>query len=317
MKREHINFLLNDGGIGDQIARLPVFLYIFKYFPHVIQHIWVPDYAFDLYRNILPRDKSLLVKPYSRGEKEYNQGYPGKRTATLEHTNMGSHLTDHAFHVLADKTVENQYKNYPSLKLDTIDITSFSLPKKYVVITTGYTAAVREMLPEVINALSDYVLARDYIPVYLGSKAAPVGGNVKEIIGNFREEVDYRKGIDLINATTLLQAGKIIARAQCIVGLDNGLIHLAGCTSTPIVAGYTTVAPLVRMPYRNDVLGYNCFPVVPDSILPCRFCQSNWEWVFDHDFRKCFYKEKGYDKTIQCVKNLTADKYINRMSSLL
>jgi ADP-heptose:LPS heptosyltransferase len=78
--------------------------------------------------------------------------------------------------------------------------------------------------------------------------------------------------IDLRDASPLLESLKIINYAKFIVGVDNGLFHLAGLTQTPIVAGYTTVAPELRMPYRNNKLGWNVGPCVPQS--EWRFCQS-------------------------------------------
>lgn len=315
-KTEQVNFILNDGGVGDQIARMPVFIYMSKEFPHVIQNVWTPEYAVPLYRHCFYPYKNILVRPYSKGEERYNTAYSTKQSSSKEHTNMGTHLTDHGFHVLADKQVDKSHKNYPSLELSQVNISQFKLPDDYVVITTGYTASVREMLANTVNAIADYVISKGYVPLFLGSKNTHVG-MIKNIIGNFSGDIEFSKGIDLVGKTSLLQAAKIIALSQGIVGLDNGLLHLAGCTDVPIVAGYTTVAPIHRMPYRYNELGWNCYPVVPSSELKCRFCQSNWEFVYDHDFRNCYYKQKGYDTIIQCVKQLTADKYIEKLEQFL
>jgi ADP-heptose:LPS heptosyltransferase len=111
--------------------------------------------------------------------------------------------------------------------------------------------------------------------------------------------------------TTLIEAGNIIAGAQVICGLDNGLLHLAGCTDTPIVAAYTTVRPEHRLPYRHGSLGSGCYVVEPDEDLACRFCQSNMDFEFTHDFRDCFYKD------FKCTKQITADKFIRKLDELL
>lgn len=318
--KEHINFLFDDGGIGDNIARLPVIKYILDNFDHIIPHVWIPDYFLDFAKNLLP---IAIIKPFSKGDKEYNSKLAGRKTSCLQHSNMGTHMVDNAFHILIDKQVDNIYKNYLQLDLDKINIEKFTLPEKYVVIPTGFTAEVREMLPQVVNELSDYVISKGYTPLFLGSKVAKTGvkkitsGESPSIKATFNSEIDYTKGLDLIDKTTLLEAGKIIAKAKVIVGLDCGLLHVASCTNIPIVGGFTTVNPLHRMAYRHDILGWNYHAVVPTTDLRCRFCQSNWEFVFSHDYRKCYYKEQKLDKEIQCVKQLASDKYIKKLEKIL
>ena len=65
------------------------------------------------------------------------------------------------------------------------------------------------------------------------------------------------------------------------------------------------------MPYRHNELGWNCYPVVPPKSLSCRFCQSNWNLTFGHDFKYCFYDD------YKCVKMLEADLYIEQLEHLL
>lgn len=318
INREHINFLFDDGGLGDLVARLPAIRYIKDHYPHCIPHLWLPDYGVDFAKNLLP---DVIIKPFSKGDKEYNQAYSGKKTSSKTHTNMRTHLVDNAFHVIVDKDVSIEYKNYLQLNLNKIDVSSFNLPERYVVITTGHTVEVREIKAYVINDLSNYVIQKGYIPVFLGSKKASTGvttvTGTSGITGHFNQEVDYSKGLDLIDKTSLLEAGKIIAGAKAIVGLDNGLLHVAGCTQTPIVGAYTTVESIYRLPYRNNKLGDNCFVVEPDESLKCKFCQSNWEFVYDHDFRKCWYVEQKKDKEIQCTKQITAMKFITHLDKIL
>ena len=99
--------------------------------------------------------------------------------------------------------------------------------------------------------------------------------------------------------------------AEVVVGLDNGLLHLAACTPVKIVAGYTTVKPAHRMPYRVGELGYKVWPVVPDLALKCRYCQSKAGFVYKFDFRSCYYGD------YECTINLSADKYIKKIGEAL
>ena len=39
-----MNCILERGGLGDNICRLPALKYIFEHYPHVSLDIWVPEY---------------------------------------------------------------------------------------------------------------------------------------------------------------------------------------------------------------------------------------------------------------------------------
>ena len=191
-----------------------------------------------------------------------------------------------------------------------IEVKSFNLPKKYAVIPTGFTAEVREMIPEAVNGLSKWLNKQAITPVYLGKSNSPLGSG-KAINPTFKEGIDYSLGLDLRDQTDLLQSAKIISNAEVIIGLDNGLLHLAGMTQTPIVAGFTTLTPEHRIPYRHNTLGWKCSMVVPDQRLTCRFCQSNTHFILGHDYRKCFYED------YVCTKSMTADVWIEATKKLM
>lgn len=311
---EDINFLFDNGGLGDNICAMPVVKYLIDTTPNMRGHFWFPDYFYDVAKNMLP---NADINKFSDSELLYNNKFSGRKAYYVAFNNLASHMVDHAFFVLANKQVEITEKNYLPLNLNEIDISKYSLPEKYVVLTVGYTAKVREMKSSIVNKLVSYIKERGYSVLFLGSRTANVGASAEPVLGKFSENIEYSRGKDLIGLTTLLEAGKIIAGAKCLIGLDNGLMHLAGCTETPIVGGFTTVEPKLRFPYRHNELAWKCYPVVPTEKLKCRFCQSNWKFVFDHDFRECFYKKKKLDNEIQCTKLLTADLYIEQLEKLL
>lgn len=313
----HCNFLWDDGGAGDMIARCPAIKYIRDTQPHCVIHLWVPDYIFDVAKHLLPND--IVIKPFSKGPTDYNQELPGRKTSSLSHDTLKTHLVDHTFHVLANiQITDPKYKNYLKINPSKINITKFDLPKKYVVMTTGFTAPVREFYPKTVNELVLYIKSKGYEVVFLGNVKAEVGAFDKAIHGNFNNEIDYSQGLNLVNKTSLLEAAKIIGESKAIIGVDNGLLHLAATTDVAIVGGFTTVKPEHRMPYRHNELGWNFFPVVPSESLACRFCQSNWDHVYNgHDFRTCYYKNKGMDKEIQCVKSLTSAMFIEHLEKIL
>lgn len=301
-----LTIVFNDGGLGDNIARMSAVKFIKDTNKNIIINLIVPDYFKELANNLVG---GLEIHKFSEGPQHW-VGKLAVQSQNTAHNALKSHLVDHAFHVLVNRQVGIEHKNYCKLNTDGIDVTKFNLPEKYVVVTTGFTAPVREMLPQVVNDVVTFVKSKGYEVVFLGSKEATTGMH-ENIQGNFKSEIDYTAGIDLINKTTILEAGKIIAGARTIVGTDNGLLHLAGTTDIPIIFGLTTVNPIHRLPYRANMLGWNCFTVVPEESLKCRFCQSNWDFVYNHDFKQCFYKD------YKCTKMLTANKYIENLQLVL
>lgn len=86
------------------------------------------------------------------------------------------------------------------------------------------------------------------------------------LVGAMRDELRGSGHMGFHNSDILAQAAAI-ARCDCFVGSDTGLLHVAGATDTPIVGVFTSVDPAWRLPYRE-----NCAAVVPD--LPCVFCHG-------------------------------------------
>lgn len=307
-----INILFDDGGLGDCVARLPAVKWIYDYHPHVHVHLFVPDFFYDFAKACLKgTEKRITITKWSEGGKKHKSGYPTKSFRSNPYGNLGAHLTEHAFQIICNTVPDDKNAlNYLKPDLTNTKIEQFNLPENYVVITTGYTASVREFLPTYTNAIANYVKSRGYVPVFLGKKHIPSGsGHVIE--GNFNTEIDYSIGIDLIDKTDLLQATKVCQNSRAVVGLDNGILHLAGSTDCNIVGGFTTVNPTHRMPYRNGTLGYNYYPVVPSENLKCRFCQSNMQFTYNHEFTKCYYEDT------KCVSELKAELYIEQIRKII
>lgn len=307
-----INILFDDGGLGDCIARLPAVKFIYDNHPHVTIQLYIPDFFYDFAKNCLRgTEKRVTINKWSSGGKLHKSGYPTRQFRTNPYSNLGMHLTEHAFHILCNTTPEdkNAY-NYLKPDLSRTKIEQFNLPENYVVITTGYTAAVREFKPDAINGISQYLVSRGITPVFLGKRQTKSG--LEHVIeGNFNTEIDYTLGLDLIDKTDLLQATKICQNSKVVVGLDNGILHLAGSTDVKIVGGFTTVNPNHRMPFRNGILGHDYYPVVPSSDLKCRFCQSNMQFTYNHEFTKCYYED------LKCLTQLEAKLYLSELDKIL
>lgn len=307
----HINFLMDSGGLGDLIGSIPAINYVYKHHPHVIAHLWVPDFAFELTKRSLPNDiNRLVIRPHSMSHK-YNDKFYGRCVGKHIHTNLGTHQTKHAFSTLVNTEVELDEMNYLSVDTKDVDVSKFNLPAKYIVMSTGFTSPVREFLPKHVNKVSEYIVSKGYSPIFLGRTESSNGaGHI--IKGQFKEDINYSLGINIIDKTSLLETHKIISGAKTIVGLDNGLLHLAGTTEIPIVGGFTTVAKEHRMPIRHGEIGWNFYPVeVSKEKLACIGCQSNFQFTYNHNFTSCFYDDYA------CLELLNSDLYIEQLEKII
>jgi len=305
---KEINILSHYGGLGDSVARLPAVNYILEKYEH-IQHVnlFVQDYFVEVAQLLLWRHAArLTVRGYSMLEgvlTSQPEDTPGMMCDNIHHTTLRSHLTDHAFHCLADEQVGSRHKRY----------LQFGFPKQgqgdYVVITTGFTSPTREWLPSSVNDTVDWIAEQGYKVKFLGKSTVEYWqSRGKTSTANFREaEIDFSKGEDLRDKTDLIEAARIMAQAKAVVGIDNGLLHLAACSSVPIIFGFTSVKPEHRLPYRQP--GEITLSVLPDK--ECRFCQSKMGFVYKFDFRRC------YTNTYKCVASMGARKFIEALREVL
>lgn len=306
-KSKTINLMLLDGGLGDHVAALTTVRYIIQTYPWLKPLIWVPDYLLELTKSVLPKAE---VMSFSEMKGRYDPSKPTKTTKWDGNISpMKIHLVDYAFLKLCDENPSIEHKNYVKLH-NPVSTEHLVNIINYVVITIGYTASVREFPANEVNKIVKYLVSNGVTPVFLGQTNTKTGA-AHDIIGNFDNKVDLTKGIDLIDKTNLLEAWSIMSRAKAVIGVDNGLLHLAGMTDVPIVGGFTTVNPELRMPIRNNILGHNYFTVVPDEDLKCKFCQVKTNFLYGHNYVNCYYKDN------LCTKQMTADKFINHLSRLI
>lgn len=292
--------------LGDLISQLPAIKFILENHQQHLYNLWVHDYGTPICKKLFGHYPNVKIRGVGQNKKEYNDKLPARSPYAHKVGNLASHLTEHAFYTLLGRSVEDQYKNY--LQLDPIDVSHFNLPEKYVCITTGFTSKTRQWLDEYVNGVVDYVLGEGYTPVFLG-KSYVQSTETVAIKGKFT--ADYSKGVNLIDKTNLFEAHSIMTKSSCVVGLDNGLLHLSCMSNVPSVWGFTTVDPNHRLPYRENTLGWNTYTVTPDSkTLACTFCQSNMSFA-SHDFTDCFYKD------FKCLQELTIEKWIEQLDKIL
>ena len=207
-----------------------------------------------------------------------------------------------------DKAPEG-WDSYPQFKQEDLDAVplpnneAYGLePGTYAIMTTGQTTDSRKVPGKYWNPIIEHVIARGLTPVFLG-KSVVETGNASNIHTKFDAAIRYDLGLDLRDKTTLMQAAAIMSRAAVVVGHDNGLLHLAGCTPTvPIVFSYNIASPEHREPKRPHLKRNGVFNVtVSREELACINCQSNMNFFIGFNFRNCMYSD------LKCVHLLFAN----------
>lgn len=302
------NLVVTDGGVGDLICELVAVDYNIRNFPSIKFHVWVPDYMLDLTKHLLPKES--LVRPFSKARDKFKQDIDGRTTEwCTNHTAMRTHPVDYGFHMLSDRHVYDlNKKNYLQIRPDEIKILRFHLPKKYVVLVAAAAEPVKEMPAKTANEIIEFCLSKGYAPVFLGKEKSDTGLDRFSVTAK-PIDLDYHKGINLLNKTNLLEAAKIMSGAKAVIGMDGGLIHLAGCTDTAIVAGYTLVDPAHVAPIRKGSQTYKFHAIEPDKDILNRYYQT-YSGFKREDCRK-------FSNWESVITDMTSDKFISILENVL
>jgi len=315
------------GALGDTCATLPT-LKILAGRGH-LEKLFVDDRYLDLYRlffpaeilvrlaeasvfipkeDITPDIPASHIDPLTGGATLFN--YPVNPNYSLVKSlrswpsSVHMPLVDNFSIAICDAILRGAQRDYPRAdpaKLPTNPLSGMG----YVVIAYGATTEHRRMLPEVLAGLVDHFNSKGIEVVLLGRRDHLLV--CSNTITSPTFDAIPPGVVDLIDQTTLLEALAIMQDARMVIGLDNGLLHLAALTDVPIVGGYTTVDPFYRVPQRHGVQGWNFTVIEPDS--ECRYCQTETFCTYRLPFLKCQIATK------ECMYSLTLDKWISGMAS--
>jgi ADP-heptose:LPS heptosyltransferase len=281
-------FFFSGGGMGDYICNMVAMRWIAETQPQVIGRIVTEQYYIPLFANMMAAYEDWEVIDNPTGKKEFIKGKDNLyiKDARVMPNACGMNMVDLAFAMFANKNPIPPDSYYPQIDFDLLPPIKQKLPKPYVVMTPGASTPVRTMPAEMFNGIKAHVESKGYHVVMLGSRMKQA--EKRKI--NFHNQYDYTDATNLLDQTSILQAAQIINEAEFIVGLDNGLLHLAACTNANIVFGYNVASPEHRRPKREADKGL-LVELHPDpQTLPCVFCQSNVNLV-QHDFSRCLYKD--------------------------
>ncbi len=303
-----VAFVFNCGGIGDFINWIPAIQHAIETNPHLcgyittfdffseLAHLWLDQYA--------PRFEVLDLTRAELADEPRLRGIPSflQRPDQLANAS-GFHLMHLGF------VIYNQQSWVPKNRACLPEITASAATTKvitedYGVILPFATATNRQLTAEAVNEVSRWMLSRGLKPVFLGKSDMSKDHKAEAAPG-----IDWSLGINLADQTSLLESASIMARASVVIGLDSGMLHLACCTSAPVVFALTTMDPSLRVPPRKP--NYKTAVVVPTEKLPCRFCQTTMKFLIGHDFKKCLYEDN------LCTTLITGRALIEAAESLL
>jgi len=295
-----VSFVFGSGGVGDYINWCSAIEYVAKENPHVDGRVFTSSLFIDVVTHLFSKYPRWGVYRREIFNEKYEAGSPVcfPKPSTQLINACGAHLMDLGFMYYAClNPPPPKYAFLPEIdyegpwKWPELDPKS-----KYAIFTPGATAGVREMPVKGFDEIVAYAKKKGFTPVFLGKRGLSLDGEYVTRFANY----DLSAGIDLRERTNLLEAVQIIRGAQFICGLDNGLLHMAGTTDTPIIFGHNIATVEHRQIRRRKGMTVN---VTVDPVdLPCIGCQSRMRYLIRHDFRTCFFK--GYEGDSACLTHL-------------
>ena len=290
-----MNFIFLNGGMGDYVTWLRPIQWLAERATWIHGNLIIPTYFKEFAAHFLKPYPSWTYHEYSeltQIPKVDQMPFRGPVELQRESLNAtGAHLSTCGWVYFTNKEkAPPGYEHYPHFEQADLDAIALppglKLPKRYAVFTAGMTTNSRKAPAGAWNPIIKHVLELGIEPVFLG-KAVMDTGNAKNIHTTYDPGLRADLGLDLRDKTSLLQAAAIMSRAEFVIGHDNGLLHIAGCTDVPIIFGYNIASPEHREPARKVGRVYNV--CLTDAELACNFCQSKTNFVIGFNFRECFY----------------------------
>lgn len=298
-------YAINSISMGDVIATAPVIKWaIDNLHPQGVDYSVLVFPQFQDFFEFVPKQN---LKPYGVAHTFPNNylirylNTLGLPAGTARNTSMRMHLSRFASLKLTDRLIDPKHLSYLPLREVPVDHYGIDFDKAVLIITT-HRDEVRHWPKKEVEETVQWLLDNKYQPVYIGKidndpfwKDSPLKASFDPPPG----------GLDLRNKTSILELASIMKKSRAVVGVDSGPIHLAATTEVPIVCGYTNVAPEHRIPPRKAGKFYAVQPGIG-----CQHCQS-YTNMHTFDYGTC------YLKTIECVSQMKASKFISALKQAL
>lgn len=287
--------------LGDMICWMSAIKYVAEQFNFVQGHLIVPSFFMEIAQNLMREYPHWRI--HTKIPDRLANGFPIKAPMMHPVNATAVHLVDLGYLYFAGMMPPEGFGQYPVLDLSDLEmpphLSELLVIGAYAVMTPGATTKNRAMPPSVYNGICDHLLTKGITPVHIGTSQM----EYREIQPQMNAQYDFSKGINLIDKTSLLEAALIMSDARMVIGIDNGLLHLAAMTDTTILFGYTVAGPRTRQIRRPH--GHTIELYADKEKLPCLFCQENVRFFMDHHFTNCIYKENEP----ACIKALNVESW--------
>lgn len=292
LRHSTIKFLLNAGGMGDYVNYSAALLWAAQNLPWIHGQVYVSSFFCEFLEVILRDYPQWSVHDGASIRIESDDCFigpeiiMGDQNITRQLANAtGAHLMDLGFQYYVNMQAAPPEVMLPRLPatLPYIDGAGAGLrPGKYVVFTPGAVVPSRATTGKHLNPLIDFCREHGLTPVFLGKDGFAQGMKV-----GFADDINYSKGIDLRGKTTTLQAAAIMEHSFCVLGLDNGLLHLAATTNASLLFGYNITTVEQRIPRRDWGRTFNL--ALSPQELACVGCQTHGKLILNHTYHQCLY----------------------------
>jgi hypothetical protein len=313
-----INFIFNNGGLGDFVNYAAATIWIAKNVPWVEGRVYTPRYLTPLMQDIhktfptwkcLESETAHITLEHRTSLLGDSLVINGQNQLKQLLTCLGAHPIDVAFAYYASTTPAPKDCVLPILDYDFNLLPKILMDKSYVVFPVGHTVEARKTTGKELNPIIEYVVSKGLTPVFLGKKDLLMDGKVST---NFAKDISYELGIDMRDQTDIKQAACIMQHARATVGLDCGLLHLAALMKdSRIVFGYNITTVEHREPRRNHGETVNVF--ITEDELKCIACQSKLKHIAKHKFNECLY---GDTKCIDLLFKNNSERWVFALKTL-
>lgn len=290
-------YALNGAAVGDLVAAAPVIKYaIENCHPRKDYKVAMFDDFRDIFHFVPDKHIIPLADKYdsSYAVRKLNMDGGGGNVTRLTPSRLK--LTHYASIGLLARILPDEQLKY--IPLQETDVSHYGIDfSKCAIFLTTYRDITRAWRGAEIVATAEYVASKGLTPVFVGRKGAISIWKTLAV-----SDFEYPGfGHDLVDKTSLRELYTIMAKSAVIFGMDSGPLHMAFATDTPVIAGFTSVRPELRVPLRNP--GVMTYPIAPK--IPCIFCQSDWNLDF-HNFMSC---PKAMPEP-ECVKKSNAESFL-------
>lgn len=303
-----VNFIFNEGGMGDFVNYSAATKWIAEHVPWVKGRLFAPRYLVPLMKIIHADFPDFQIFPSEEFvhhmEEQTSMVGPGIIREGVNITPqllncLGSHHFDVGFAYYISTTPPPEGAVLPILDFPKESlIEPVRALDRYVVIPVGATAKARTTSGKHLNPLIDHAIGLGLTPVFLGKTDLLCDGKASTTFAN---DIHYHKGMDLRDKTTVVEAACIMQHAVATMALDCGLLHLAALMKdSNIVFGYNITTIQHREPRRKHGKTINL--TITEKDLICIGCQSKMKIVPVHRFDNCLYGDA------KCIDLLFADK---------